>query len=720
MAQSLGLLAHPQPATDSAVPDWMSDAIPVDAAAPADDTPDWMADAIPMSTGPDANQIDHTMEAPAMVRMQVGALDKPEDRLKALQKTYPDAQPYGGDNFIMTDPETKKTIIYNQPNWSPFNAGDVASIVPEIGEGIGGILGAVGGGVGGAAAGTAVPIVGTAAGGVSGAIAGAGAGATAGREATQRSLNYLFGNDDTRTAGEQVGDAAKTFALNAAGEGAGLAVAKGAGALYKGIKGGVKSGVVGAADNADAAAARAIDLRDIGVEPTAGMVNANPATAVKEQALASTSSGKPIQDRIAQAFDAQGRLFNQTVDGLTPQTLSRQELGDALKTQAQVAKDASAARGDELYGRVGTLAGDAPATGNNVEEFLTKLESQRAGLGQSAALNKGPAFEQALAQARAIHGDISGGNATFSTLKDARTSIGALANDPSTDAVLKGHANDLYAALTADMSDTAAGAGDDALVAWKKANNRFRRTMTPDSVFNPKTAIDPIIKAKTPEQAADWVLAQANKGGTRLQAVRRQVENSDGGRDVWNQVTGSVVERMGKSAPDAEFNPNQMARQWNAMSPEAKSALFAGTDRVQYRQNLDRIARVAENLKNYRRMDNHSNTAKFGENLKTSNIISNATVLGVLFSNPVAGAAMVAGKVGDVVANKAYRAMQVKMLTNPETVNWLAGASAASMRSGGWKAHMAKLGEIAANTSDQALATAINDYKRELKYDDKK
>lgn len=664
-----------------------------------------------------STDIDPKMEAPAIVRAQVGALDKPEDRLTAIRKTYPDAQPYDGDNFIMADPKTGKTMIYNQPGWLP-SGGDFASILPEIGEGVGAVGGAIGGGIGGGTVGSAVPVVGTAAGGVTGAIAGAGAGGTAGRELVQRGLNYAFGNEDTRTGWEQVGDAAKTFALNAAGEGLGL----GAGALLgkgaRSLKGGPTKWVAGTADEPALAAQRAADFRGIGVEPTAGMVSGAPNTALKEQALAATRAGQGIQDRIGQAFGAMDNEAGRIVGDITPQTMTRQELGQALKEQSAALKAASKERGDYLYDQAGKLTGDAKASGANTRQFLEGLQGERAAMGKSASLNNGAALDDVIEQTKAIVDDIGSG-VNFNTLKEARTNIGKIANDPGVDQAMRERAQGLYGALTKDMGETAESVGGDALQAWKKANNRFRRTNEIGGVFNTKNSLDPILKAQTPEQAADWVLGQVNKGGTRVNAVRRQIERTEGGPELWNTLTGSTVERMGIDA-SGNFSPTQMLRGWVKLSDEAKQAMFHGTARAQYRQDLDRLARVADTMKGYRRLDNHSNTTKGAGVLAEMNPFDKRTMLGAVFGGSVGGpgGALLAlgGTAAGKAANFATKRWQAKLLTSPETVNWLSRIPREEMSRGGLAAHVKELSKIAAGTTDNALAVAINDYLREIGY----
>ncbi|CDZ29420.1 Hypothetical protein NGAL_HAMBI490_42860 [Neorhizobium galegae bv. officinalis] len=666
--------------------------------------------------GPNESNLDPEGEAPWNVRMEVGALEKPEDKLVALRKTYPDAQPTkDGSNFMMTNPETGKTIMYNRESWNPLNltAGDFASIAPEIGEIGGGIGGAVGGGIGGAAVGSAVPVLGTAAGGVAGGIAGAGTGAVAGREGVQRGLNYLFGNEDTRTGSEQLTDAAKTFALNAAGEGAGMAVAKGAGALY----GAGKRFVVGEADDAAKAAQRATDLRAIGAEPTAGMVNGNARIATKEHALAATNSGKRIQERISQAFDAQGDEHLRVVDGLTGGrgAASKQELGEALQGYAQRAKEAATARSDELYGQTAQLTQGVKASGDNIGAELKRLQGQRKLLGKSAELNQGKAYDDAIRQASAIVEDVGKG-ADFNTLKQARTSIRELANDPGADDVLKTRLNSVADALTKDMEATASAAGPDALQAWRKANNQFRRRVADDSIFNEKQSIDPILKM-TPDKVHDYVLAQSTKGGTRLQAIRRQIEKA-GGQEAWDDLAGNTVLRMGRQVTEAGesvYNPTRMFNEWSRLSPEAKDALFKGTSRAQYRQDMDRLARVAENWKPYQGKANHSNTASHQSALAEMNPLDRTTILGALFAGPTGAATAIAGK----TLAWGGRRYQAALLADPEVVNRFAGFSRASVEKGGTRKFIEGIASLAKTAANPATRTALDEYLREINYQEK-
>ena len=653
-------------------------------------------------SGPNPAQVDPEMEAPARVRAEVGALEKPEDQLKALRKTYPDAQPTEDGNFLMTDPDTGKTIIYNRESWIP-SAGDVASIIPEIGEFLGGTLGSVGG----AALGSAVGPAGT----VGGAIAGGGTGATVGREAFQRGTNWFFGNEDTRTGKEQALDTAKTFAFNAAGEGAGLALAKGAGAAARGVK----KALVGQVDDVAKAAQRVDDLRAIGIEPTSGMVNGSNRIATAEQALATKFGGGKVQKRIADAFTKADDEHLRIIDGLTGGrgTQTQQELGEALQDYAVRAKDAATGRSEALYTQTAELTKGVQATGKNVTAELAKLKEQQKLLGKSAQLNTGASYKQAIDQAKAIVDDVGKG-ADFETLKQARTAIREIANAPGTDNVLKRNLEGISTALTKDMEETATLAGPDALQSWKKANNQYRRRFAEDSIFNEKQSIDPIIKKTSPEEVYGWTLRQSQKGGTQLQAVRRQIEKVDG-KQAWNDMAASVVDRMGRTATEegpGEFNPTRFAREWNKLAPEAKDALFKGTDRAAYRRDLDRLARIGENLQDYRKLANHSNTAAHTSALSELNPFDKTTLVGTLFLGPGALAASAGAK----AANLGYKATRAALLTDPKVVNMFANIGQAQVQKGGLKKFVTELADYGAKSINPALRVAINEYLRDINY----
>ena len=700
--------------------DWKSKAIA--GSSVAGDMSDWRRKAIEASQiqrdifadGPAEADIDFSRDAPALIRMEVGALDKPEDRLKALQKTYPDAKPYGDSNFIYTDPSDGKVRLYNNESWFP-SLGDFASIAPEIGESIGGAGGAIVGGIGGGAAGSVLPILGTGAGAVSGGIAGAGTGSVAGREATQRGLNYLFGNDDTRTGGEQFVDGLQTFALGAAGEGVGRAL----GAGVKAGKNAWTRHVIGDVDSTAQAAERAADWRAINAEPTAGMITGNQKTSLLEHALIPTRSGSEIDRRVNDAFTKQTDEFGRIVSGLSDRPLSVAEAGEALRAQAQAAKDAGFARSEQLYDAVADKV-TAPAVLDSTSSFLKGLTEARAGYGEFDNLTRGSQADSIIKQATAIVTDAQKGM-SFDQLKAARTYIGQTAADTD-DKVLKSHLNGLYASLTSDMEKTAAASGPEGLQAFKKANNAFRRLVDDEKGFGKGSTASTLLDKNT-DDLLNWSLSGAKNGGNRIAQVRRTIQRSEGGQEAWNQVISGMTDRLGRNSAD-EFDPGTFMRNWNKMSDEAKGALFNGTSNQQYRQDLDRLARIADNYTKYRKSANHSNTENHRAVKNSLNPFSTENAVFSFFglattANPITGLAAGLGKaVATRVAAQLSQGSRARLLTNPEVVNWMANLPKAEMQKGGIKDHFQKLVDLRKKTSDQGLASAINDYLKDLHYEE--
>jgi len=144
------------------------------------------------------DNLDNETGAPKKIRAVVSAYKKPEDKLKLIKKYYPDAIPFGSDNYVFTNPKTKQPTLFNPGG---FDLGDVfeyGRIAVEIPAGIAGF--AVGATL------SSPTIVGVP---VAGAATSAAASVTAG-ELYDASLRYFFGQDteDTRSIKEHAGDIA--------------------------------------------------------------------------------------------------------------------------------------------------------------------------------------------------------------------------------------------------------------------------------------------------------------------------------------------------------------------------------------------------------------------------------------------------------------------------------------------------------------------------------
>ncbi|MCK2056430.1 phage tail tip lysozyme [Methylobacterium sp. 37f] len=497
-------------------------------------------------------------EAPANIRFEVDALSKPEDQLAALRKHYPTAMPYQGDNFQYQN-EKGEWQKYNNPGWMP-SLGDIAGAAPMIAEMIGGGLGAAGGGLAGAAAGPGAPIAVPA-----GAMAGAAAGGTAAREAAQRGINWYYGNNDTRSTGEQLTDAAITAGANAVGEGAGRALI--GTAKYAGRSLGFGT---------PEAAAAVTDMRAIGMEPSVGMVTGNAPTQYVERGVSAVpvlggqlgKAGTSAGERMAAEND---RIISGIASSTNPQAMpgTAQEVGNTLKAAAGDAQTRFTQAADQQYTQVGALTGAQPAQGNHIANLAYELATEHQGLSAFGRETHGSELGAAVRRVRAINEDISNG-ATFDSLKTARTQVGGMLRESSNTAE-KGYLGRMYDALTAEMAATADNAGNGARAAWEAADASYKAGVAKGSPTNVKENLAPILKAQVDEDVLTNMLKGVEKGGNRIAAARRQIVQGQG-NEAWDQFTAATVQRLGNPKGDG-FSSTQFLKGWNAMSPEAKSAL---------------------------------------------------------------------------------------------------------------------------------------------------
>ncbi|WP_037454288.1 hypothetical protein [Sinorhizobium fredii] len=696
---------------------------------------EWGADGSLKNGGPNPDLIDTSDDAPANVRAAVGALDKPEDRLTALRKYYPDAQPYGEDNFIFTD-TSGKVRKYNSEGWIP-DGGDIASIIPEIGEGVGAIIGGTGGamlgagagGATGAVAGSVVPVAGTAAGalggagygGILGGMAGAGTGAVVGREATQRGLNWLFDNEDSRTGTEQAADMAKTFALGAAGEGVGMV----AGPLVK--KGGrmvadlagdtVRKAFVGGADDAAKVAERVADFDAIGVTPTPGMVSGNARHSRIEHTLKNTKTGEGIQTLINNAHTGLGNEFDRIVSQMTggKAAMTRPQIGVALKEQTQAAKDAAYSLSNDLYDDVANKVTATP-TASNTAKYLTDLTAEKSALSNVGQRIHTKHIDRVIDEAAPLLEDVKNGVGNFKELKEYRTYIGGLANEPGLDKSLKNRLNGLYDALTRDMEETALASGDEAANAWRKANSNYREL---SQEFGKKSLPDTVLK-KDSDLIFREVYGNMKDGGNKVSAIRRTITKEEGGEDQWAEIQGSIISDIGKKGPDQPFEISTFLSNWNnpkKFSKEAKEALFKGTKNDGLLEDLNRVGRLAEELQKHGKFNNHSNTLSNAIAADSLNPFNKFNLLAIALDMGSTGGAATAMKMGTTAAAKAgnwaYQKRVGKLMTNPQFVKWLANVPKAEMQKGGLEGHVKNLVKMYAISKDQA----IGEYLRDIGYD---
>ena len=623
-------------------------------------------------------------EAPASVRFEVDALSKPEDQLAALRKHYPTAMPYDGDNFQYQN-EKGEWQKYNNKGWIP-SMGDLAGAAPLFAEMIGGGLGAAGGGIAGAAA--------AGVGAVPGAMAGAAAGGTAAREAAQRGINWYYGNADTRTTGEQVADAAITAGTNAAGEGIG-----------RGLIGIAKATGRGLGFGTQAATEAATDMRAIGIEPTVGMVTGNAPTQYAERAIGAIPGlGNSINRAAESSAAAIAAENDRIVSGIASSTNrnatagTAQEVGAALKQEAANAQTRFQQAANQQYENVGTLTGNTPVPGNSMANLGFELAQESANITAFGRETYGSELRAAMRRVSAINEDIGNG-ANFESIKRARTEVGKMQRTSTNDAE-QAYLGRMYDALTAEMGATADAAGNGARTAWNEADAAYRAGMAKGSPTNVKENLAPVLTAKVDEDVLTNMLKGSEKGGNRIAAARRQILQGQG-NEAWDQFTAATVERLGSTTDG--FSSTKFLKGWNDMSPEAKSALFDGTANEAHRADLDRLARIAANVKRYGKSANGSNTS----NVQT--IVGALGAIGVPVGGVLAGnTALVMSSLGSMATTGAAAKIGDRLLTNPTVVSLVANLPRAQVQRGGIERTIAALHQYAGSPGvDDATRAGI-------------
>jgi len=620
--------------------------------------------------------IDQDTGAPAFVRAQVGG-GPAQDRLANIQRYYPDAAPYGDDNFIYTNPDTGKLTLYNPPG---MDFGDVASVAREAfvatGAGLGASFGFAGGLTSGPGAIVASPTM---------AALGAGGGAAVGGELFDTYSNIVLGRVDTRSVFDRSVDAGTEFFLSASGQRGGELLAEGAKRAFGG--GGRKAMLL------------VEKFRSLRIEPTAGAVSSSNTVATLEKALeASPFSGDIIQKHARRVL----KEITQAADSLVAKfgtAVSAAEMGAGIRTAVKNAAGRFSAAQNAAYKRAFDLIGDdAPVALDAVRALRERLEARLRAAPRSLAGSLGTAINTL----KMYELDHAAGKMTFSALRDIRSTLGKNLDEP----LLSGSTGSqnatmrlVYGALTEDMSAVAKYAGPKAQRALAVADRYTRAWM--------KTAgelLDKIGKFDTDEQAYRYAMSRLGDGGTRLRRLRSQFEPEE-----WDTVAASVLDKMGlarASGQDAAgevFSPDSFVNSWVKMSDEAKDALFGGTRYAELSRELTTLVEAASSLRGAEKLANTSNTARV--------MIAYMTLTGLgagLAEMGTSGGG--GGTLAGVLALGFLSRRSAKLITSPKFIKWL---TTPITNPNGIGAHFGRLTAIAAE--DPALKEPIEAFLQALR-----
>ena len=671
-----------------------------------------------------SNSVDTKTGAPASVRAQVAAAQKPEDRLNTLRGFYPDAIPvevfdpeygatkFGRGNFIFTNPETGKRQLFDE-DFRIFGIpaptlGDFADIGPEIAE----TVGAIGGGIAGAALGAAAgapTVFGSIPAATAGFVVGEGLGSASAREAYISALDFFGEVEDSRTGLERFGDFMTTAAINAA---AGPIVSK----IAQGVKFVAGAPIRYSQKSLSVPAKEALErMNRAGVSnPTAGQVTANPVANLFESALAkaptSTTTMRINAQQTLRELEDSALKLAEKYGGVR----STSEAAEKVMEAAQRARATYDNQVNEMYARVQDLIPPTTTSdGLAVQRFAAKyIEAAGTATGK-------PELNPALRQAEMVLKDAKDGVLTFQRLKDFRTSLMRTVRKAESQGALSGpeaKVKELIGYVTQDLDNlvmkasaaSAMGAmrrsikDHDIIGAYKAANAFVKENMKKggDIAF-----VDAVIKNGEAEAtgALRYVLQGSKEGGERFERLRRQFDDEE-----YGVLAGFMLGKMGLPTPslagiselgeeaskrgaqaisEAGFSPATFIKNWNTLSKEAREAMFKGTEYQNLAPalddlvfSIDRVGKAAAD------MANPSGTAR---------VIAAMGMLGVFGAESMFGKMIGAegfeygfgGLIGPYAA--------AKLMTNKDFVKWLSsGVEKAAFNPNSFGQHIRRLVQI--------------------------
>lgn len=601
-----------------------------------------------------SDSFDRKTGAPASVRASVGpSYRNTVDRLNTLRKTYPDAQIYGPDNFVYTDPETGQATLYNPEGMDVGDLAEYGRVIPEMAGGVAGAFAGAPAGPGGSAM-------------------GAGLGAGIGGQAYDAGMELFGGRVDTRSIPQRLVDAETDVIVNAAGQRVGDLIP---GVISQGVAG-VKNrtaGVMGPAMN------QLYKKYSIPLEGALPGLSGSRATqgAVDSLSKLPTSSGL-MREQVGKTVDAVTELGKGIRSGFGEAT-TPEEGGRAIQQGLATFTEQFQNKASSLYSGLDKFVGadDVVPMTNTFEALKGKLDTF-AGLeyiGREAVPSKFRGFLTDLAN--------NDGQMTWGQMKAFRTLVGEKISNPAivtADDVSKQQWRSLYGALSQDMEQYAVEKGGGQ--AFKRANNYWR------GGAKRIEQLEKLIKAKKTEDAFRLAFNGAHNGGTAIRALRKSMPD-----DMWGDVLSAKLYQMGLpqagvQGVDDTFSIATFATNWGdrKLSQSAKNAMFSGKRFKGLAEALDDFVVMAKGWKDQGAIINSSNTAM--ANVYNSLFTGSAMVGGYNAGGPEG--AIVGGGLALLSPYVAAR-----LLTSPKVVKWLTEGGRSVMKGNTPTGHLMRLGGIA-------------------------
>lgn len=570
------------------------------------------------------SMIDQNTGAPSVIRQIVGSSVDPESRLATLQKYYPDAQPYGENNFIFTSPETKKPTLYNPKG---LDIGDVASASREafitVGGGAGAVLGAVAG--------------------PPGVVIGAGLGTGIGSNFWDIWTNLTGQVEDVRGFKEVASGTALETVAGSFGEGIG-----------RGIPVAIKTAIGGAKETSKAIIKQ---FERFGITPPLSTASKTSTFGRLEAGLSQNIVSSEIMEEQAQQVISQSNKSLNNIISKYGKPKTKQGAGAVIYEATEKSIERIEKTTTDLYEKAYELVGaDTPVNPSSLKKLYEELTAELSKAPQARLKTLSPAIEQI----KGILADSTDGGIDFQTLRAIRTDIGRNLKDPLSSGATASQnvaMKRVYAALSEDMGNVAKEMGSDAANAISRADTYKRAYETTAA----KT-LEKILKFDTDEKAYKFAINASKDGGSSLSLLRKRFTQEE-----WDTVSATVLDSLGKGADGVDFSISRFVSNYNKLAPEARDILFKGGKYKESGKALDDFAELMTELKKNSRFTNTSNTAGA---IQVSMLLHGLGYSGAGFF-AAGGEPDIKGAGGALLGFLAPR-MAAKLITNPEFIKWLA------------------------------------------------